>query len=357
MLPSKIRNFASRRLDAYANQRSLKRLTGSFRDTDQVMRMKAIDGLYEVACAWKKQDQASYRRACSAFVLALKDPDADVRLRCVERLKALAADPEFPEPGLLLLALRDPSAEVREMSARACLESDNLPILMEALKSSDAEVRRIVASGIGDRIYVRLQQIDMYDRWSRGKPSVRGKSAPSGDSPEDRALHLRDKAMEQEMLRYISHAIVTFLKSSGLAGLADEVFAKALRVYSTADPRRAALNQLTFALVNNDSTAADAGLQLLKGGNPDAILQPYMDGDSAPAGSVSPRCDSCSKELEALDLSGIPESLLSPSLALFAGVVCTACRKVECETCKASRQEDSCKWCRRQTAFAQSRFL
>jgi hypothetical protein len=357
MWTGKIRKFATRRLSGYAKQKNLKRITGSFRGADQAMRMKAIDGLYEVACAWKKQDLASYRRACSAFVLALKDPDADVRFRCVERLKALASDAEFPEPGLLLLALRDPSAQVRELGARACLESNNLPLMMEALKNPDTEVRRIVASGIGDDIYVRLQRIDAFNRWNRGLHSARGKAAPSGDSAEDRALYLRDKAMDEQMLRYISKAVVTFLKASGLAGLAEEVFVKALRIYNPANPRYAALSHLTFALVNNDSTAADAGLRLLQGDDPGTLLQPYMERESAPAAAVSPRCDSCSKELEALDLSEIPESLKSPSLALYEGVVCTVCRKVQCSACKESRREDSCKWCGRRTTLALSHFL
>lgn len=357
MWTGKIRSFASRRLGGYTNQKNLKRLTGSLRDRDQVMRLKAIDGLYEVACAWKKQDTSSYRRACAAFVLALKDPDPVIRLRCVERLKSLASDTDFPEPGLLVLALKDPSADVRELSARACLESSNLPLMMEALKSPDPEVRNIVAAGIGDGIHYRLQRISEFDRWSRGLPSIHGKSAPDGDSHEDRALYMRDKAMEQEMLRYISKAVVNYLKTSGLVSLGEEVFAKALRIYNTGSPLRPAIGRLVFALTTGDATAVDTSLQLLQGGDPEALLRAYMEGESTPDSQVSPRCDSCNKELEALDLSGIPESLKSSSLALFKGVVCTVCRKVECTSCKQWRRDDSCKWCGRRTAMAHSRLL
>src|SRR5688500_7826230 len=119
MWTGRIKSFASRSLDGYANRKNLKRIKGSLRDNDQIMRMKAIDGLYALALGWKRRDPVSYRHACAAFVLSLKDPNVDVRLRCVERLRSLAADPEFPEPGLLLMALRDPGAPVRELAARA----------------------------------------------------------------------------------------------------------------------------------------------------------------------------------------------------------------------------------------------
>lgn len=356
MWTNKIKDFANRRRHGYTNHKSLNAIRGSFRDSDQLIRIKAIDGLYEVARTWKKQDPASYKSACGAFVLALKDPSVDVRLRCVERLKALAADPDFPEPGLLMLALRDPCAEVRELSARACLTSGNLPLIMQGLKSSDGEVRSILASGIGEDIHSRLQKIDMYDRWSQGLHSARGKPAPSS-SPEDRALYLRDKAMEEQMLRYTSNAIVGFLKTAGTVTLADEVFAKALRIYRSSDPLHSALYDLLFALVNGDPVAVETALNLLHGGDPEKLLQPYMNHDSIHAGSVSPRCDTCNKELEALDLSGVAESLLTPSSRLFDGVVCTACRKVECSPCKSWRKDDSCKWCGRQTTFAHAHLL
>ena len=356
MWRGKIKDFASRRFDGFAHRKSLNRLKGSLRDADQVMRMKAIDGLYALACAWRKQDAISYRQACAAFILSLRDPDQDVRLRSVERLKSLAADPEFPEPGLLLLALRDPGAPVRELAARACLDSHNLPLMMEALKSPDAEVRRIVASGIGDDIYSRLQRVDMYDRWSRGQPSVQGKTAPS-DSVEDRALFIRDKAMEQEMLRYIAKAVVTFLIRSGSIGLAEEVYVKALRLYGGSSRKRTALNHLLFDLMNEDPAAKDAALRILQGGDPAALLQPYIADGEPTAHSVAPRCDLCNKELEALDLTGVPESILSPSVALYDAVVCTSCRKVECSACKSSRREDSCRWCGRRAVLAHSHLL
>src|SRR4030067_75913 len=104
------------------------------------------------------------------------------------------------------------------------------------------------------------------------------------------------------MLRYISNSVVTFLKGGGQAGVAEEVFSKALRIYDHADPRFAALSQLVFAMVNND--------RLVVG--------------------FSPWCPFCGKELDWMDLPGIPASLKSATLALFEGVVCTACRKVEC---------------------------
>ena len=355
MWTGRIKNFASRRLDVYANRKNLKRIKGSLRDNDQIMRMKAIDGLYALAVRWNKEDPVSYRRACAAFVLSLKDPQIDVRLRCVERLRSLAAHPEFSEPGLLLLALRDPSAPVRELAARACLDSNNLPLVIEALKSTDAEVRAILAAGLGEEIYARLQRVNLYDRWSRGLPSVHGK-IPGSDSIEDRALYLRDKAMEREMLQQISKSVIRFLKRSGEITLAETIFAKALRIYNSTDKRRAPLTNLLFALLNEDSSAAEQAERLLVDGDLE-VLRPRADAEDAPFAGVSPRCDSCNKELEALDLSGVAESLLSPSLALFDGVVCRSCRKIECSACKSHRREDICKWCNHRVVMAHSRLL
>jgi len=71
----------------------------------------------------------------------------------------------------------------------------------------------------------------------------------------------------------------------------------------------------------------------------------------------SPTCMRCGTSLEELDMSRGTMTIGGPLPALYNGVICTSCRKIECSSCKGSPFDAPCSWCGNEVSPAYERML
>ncbi len=71
-----------------------------------------------------------------------------------------------------------------------------------------------------------------------------------------------------------------------------------------------------------------------------------------------PTCDKCRKPLEAMDLGAGARMMTGNAPVLYMGVVCRACGRLECRSCKLSGGgplDAPCSWCGGQVSPAYDR--
>ena len=152
---SEMRSHAAQVLGKIKDPRSVRPLITALLDVNIDVRQSAAEALEAIDPNWAQSESAG--RAVSALIAVLKDSDGEVRGHAAQVLGKIK-DPRSVKP--LITVLLDVNIDVRQSAAEALETIDpnwprseaavqTLPVLMEALRNADRELRRLAIQTLG----------------------------------------------------------------------------------------------------------------------------------------------------------------------------------------------------------------